>query len=139
MNELKVIGQFLAAIVYTCIFTGLMYVILVFPLAWFLSLSTKTMILVGIFLGGAIEALLFGLQFLLMMPYAWIVKKNIVSLVVSIGLILFNMTMNDINVWKTTASYGTEGVVVAVIITLIIVQTVGMVTFALVGLYFENR
>jgi hypothetical protein len=112
--------------------------IMVFPLAWFLSLNTKTMIIVGIFLGGIIETILFGLQFLLMMPYAWIVKKNIVALIVSIGLLLFFLIRSDVLVWKTTAHCGTEGVVVAIIITLMILQALGMTIYALVGMYSED-
>ncbi len=68
MKTLKSIGQILAAIVYTCIFTGLLYIILVLPLAWLLTLNTKVMILLLIILGGLLQALIFGAQVLLMMP-----------------------------------------------------------------------
>ena len=138
MKELKVVGQFLAAIVYTFLFAGLIYMIMVFPLAWFLSLNTKTMIIVGIFLGGIIETVLFGLQFILMIPYAWIVKKNIVALIVSIGLLLFFLIRADVLVWGTTSHCGTEGVIVAIIITLMILQALGMTIYALAGMYSEE-
>lgn len=138
MKELKIIGQFFAAIAYTCLFTGLMYLILVLPLGWFLSLSTKTMIIVGIFLGGIIEGIIIGLQFLLMSPYVWIVKKNIVALIISIGLILFNLIYNGVNVWKTAVSYGTEGVIVAIIISILIIQTLFMTIPVIIGFYTED-
>ena len=138
MKELKVIGQFFAAIVYTCLFTGIMYMLLVLPLSWFMTLKIKTMILVGIFFGGIIEYVIIGLQALLMIPYAWIIKNNIVALVISIGLILFNLIYNDVTVWRTTTSYGTEGIVVAVIITLLIAQTILTSIPAIMSLYKED-
>ena len=96
------------------------------------------MIASGIFFGGIIEYVIIGLQALLMIPYAWIIKNNIVALVISIGLILFNLIYNDVTVWRTTTSYGTEGIVVAVIITLLIAQTILTSIPAIMSLYKED-
>ena len=101
MRALKSIGQVLAAVVYTCLFTGLLYLILVLPLGWIISLETKTMILALIFLGGIIQALIVGAQVLLMIPYAWIVKKNIVALVISVGLMILILLLMTYRFGKT--------------------------------------
>ncbi len=138
MKALKSIGQVLAAIVYTCIFTGLLYLVLVLPLAWLLSLNTKVMILLLILLGGVLQFLIFGAQVLLMMPYGWIVKNNIVALVMSVGLMLFNLVHSDIMVWKSMSGHGTSGVVVAVIITVLIIEALFMAITGVVSVYSES-
>ena len=139
MKELKIFGQIIAAIVYTCLYTGLLYLILVMPMAWYLSLSTKAMILVAIFLGGIIEFVLIGAQVLIMMPYAWIVKENVVSLVVSIGLVLFNLVRSDIGVWKSVSGTGSTGIVIAVIITLLILQAIITTIYGLLSVYSSSK
>ena len=139
MKELKIFGQIIAAIVYTCLYTGLLYLILVMPMAWYLSLSTKAMILVAIFLGGIIEFVLIGAQVLIMMPYAWIVKENVVSLVVSIGLVLFNLIRSDIGVWKSVSGTGSTGIVIAVIITLLILQAIITTIYGLLSVYSSSK
>lgn len=98
MKALKSIGQVLAAVIYTCIFTGLLYMILVLPLAWLLTLKPVVLILVLVILGGFLQFVVFGLQTLLMVPYAWIVKNNVVALVISVGLMIFNLIRNDVAV-----------------------------------------
>lgn len=139
MKELKIFGQIIAAIVYTCLYTGLLYLILVMPMAWYLSLSTKAMILVAIFLGGIIEFVLIGAQVLIMMPYAWIVKENVVALVVSICLVLFNLVRSDIGVWKSVSGTGSTGIVIAVIITLLILQAIITTIYGLLSVYSSSK
>ena len=138
MKALKSIGQVLSAVVYTCLFTGLLYLILVLPFGWLISLKTKTMILALIFLGGIIQALIVGAQVLLMMPYAWIVKNNIVALVISVGLMIFNLTFNDIQVWRNSLDHGTTGIIIAVIITLMIVEALIFSIIGIISSYTEQ-
>ena len=140
MKPLKQIGQVLAAIVYTCIFTGLLYLTLVLPIGWLLSLNTKMMILAVIVLGGIIQGIIFGLQVVLMMPYMWIVKKNIVALVISIGLILFNLIANDVQVWRTaTADGGRTGIVLAIIISVLILEALVTSIYGVVEAYMQSK
>ncbi|MBO4588405.1 MAG: hypothetical protein J5711_05835 [Bacteroidales bacterium] len=138
MKTIKQIGQVLAAIVYTCLYTGLVYLIIVLPMAWYLSLSTKMMILVFVFLGGILEYLLIGLNVFLLMPYGWIVKNNIVALIVSLVLVITNFVLNDIMVWRSTYEYGTTGIIIAIVITLLIVQAISMIIWAIYACY-ENQ
>lgn len=139
MKTLKSIGQVLVAIVYTCIFTGLLYMVLVLPLAWLLTLNTKVMILLLILLGGVLQFLIFGAQVLLMMPYGWIVKNNVVALVTSIGLMLFNLIRSDVMVWQSMSGHGTSAVVVAIIITVLIVEALFMSITGIISVYSESK
>lgn len=140
MKPLKQIGQVLAAIVYTCIFTGLLYLTLVLPIGWLLSLNTKMMILAVIVLGGIIQGIVFGLQVVLMMPYMWIVKNNVVALVISIGLILANLIANDVQIWKVTAADGGKtGIVLAIIITILILEALITSISGVVGTYMQSK
>lgn len=138
MKTLKPIGQVLAAFVYTCLYTGLLYLILVLPIALYLSLSTKMMVLVAILAGGIIEGILIGAQVLIMMPYAWIVRNNMVALIVSICLVLFNLIRSDVMVWQSVQGHGTSGIVIAVIITLLILQAIITTIIGLVSVHSEN-
>lgn len=139
MKALKSIGQVLAAIVYTCIFTGLLYMITVLPLAWLLTLKTAVMILVLIILGGLIQFVVIGAQTLLLMPYMWIVKNNIVSLVISIGLMSFNLIRSDVIVWQGVSGHGRSAVVIAVIITILIAEALIGSVFSVISLYSESK
>lgn len=139
MKSLKAIGQVLAAIVYTCIFTGLLYMITVLPLAWLLTLRPVVLIIVLFLFGGLIQGVVFGLQTLIMMPYFWIVKNNVVSLIVSVGLILFNIVRNDVAVWKSLSGQGGSAIVIAVIITLLLVEALFMSIVGVVSSYSESR
>lgn len=139
MKELKVVGQVLAAIVYTCIFTGLLYLITVLPLAWFLTLHPVVLILVLVFLGGFLQFVVFGLQTLLLMPYAWIVKNNVVALVISVGLIFFNIIRNDVAVWKAMLGQGRSAIVIAVIITLLLAEVLFTSAFGVIGMYSDSK
>lgn len=139
MKELKVIGQVLAAIAYTCIFTGLLYMILVLPLAWLLTLRPVVLILVLFLLGGFLQFVIFGLQTLLMMPYAWIVKNNVVALVISVGLMLFNLIRSDVRVWQSLLGQGSSAIVIAVIITILIAEALIMSVYGVIGMYSESK
>lgn len=139
MKELKVIGQVLAAIVYTCIFTGLLYMILVLPLAWLLTLRPVVLILVLFLLGGFIQFVIFGLQTLLMVPYAWIVKNNVVALVISVGLMVFNLIRNDVAVWQSMLGQGRSAIVIAVIITILIAEALIMSVVGVISTYSESK
>lgn len=139
MKALKAIGQVLAAVIYTCIFTGLLYMILVLPLAWLLTLKPVVLILVLVMLGGLLQFVIFGLQTLLMLPYAWIVKNNVVALVISVGLMIFNLIRNDVAVWQSMLGQGRSAVVIAVIITILNVEALIMSVVGVISTYSESK
>lgn len=138
MKMLKEIGQVLAAIIYTCLFTGLIYLITVLPVAWLMSLSTKMMILVLLLIGGLLQGVIFGLQVLLMMPFYWIVKNNLVALIISIGLTVFNLVANDVRVWQSVAGQGGAAIVAGVIITGLIVEVLFMSIYGVIAAYHNE-
>lgn len=139
MKALKSTGQVLAAIVYTCIYTGLLYMILVLPLTWLLTLKTAVMILTLVILGGIIQFVIIGAHTLLLMPYMWIVKNNVVALVISICLMLFNLIRSDVTVWKSVLGHGSSAVVVAVIITVFIVEALISSIISVLSLYSDSK
>ena len=124
MKALKAIGQVLAAVLYTCVFTGLLYLVLVMPLAWVLTLKPFWMVVVILLLGGILQGLIIMAQTFLMMPYVWIVKGNVVALVISIGLLLFNLGRSDVLVWQSSTGHGFWPIVFAVIATVLIVEAI---------------
>lgn len=134
MKTLKAIGQVLSSLVYTYVYTWLMYLILIFPLTWILSLNTKIMILVLILFGGIIQALIMLAQTFVMLPYAWIVKNNKAALYLSIALILILFIRWDVNIWQNMLGLGTSAIVVAVIATVFIIEAIIMSIVGLVGM-----
>jgi hypothetical protein len=113
--------------------------LLIFPTAWFMTLSTKTMILVAIFLGGIIEGILVGANVLLLMPYYWIVNNNIVAVVVSIILLIFSLGRAGVLLWKNLSDYGTTGTIVSVIVTLLLVQGIITAVFGILSAYKDEK
>ena len=139
MKGLKSIGQVLAAVAYSCLYTGLIYLITVFPIAWLMSFDTKVIVLIVIFLGGLIQFLIFGLQALLTMPYYWIVKNNIVALIISIGLIVFNLVRSDVLLWQNVSGQGRTAIVVGVIITLLLLEALWASIYGVIMAYAQGE
>ena len=139
MKAVKYIGQIIAAILYTCLFTGIMYLIIVLPLGWILSLSTWLMILLFIFLGGLIQAIQTTLVSYASIPYIWIVKKNIVSLSLSILLIVFNMFRSCVMLWNDLSKQGVIAIVFAIVVTIIIILFIVGSVSGIIGYYNETK
>lgn len=131
MKELKIVGQVIAAIAYTCLFTGLMYMLFMLPLSWLLTLKPVILILVLVIFGGLMQFVFFGLQTILLMPYSWIVKDNKVSFWISVALIIFNLIRSDVMVWKSLLGNGVSAVAIALIITALIIE---IIIFSIIGI-----
>lgn len=117
MKIIKGLGQILASIIYTPIYTALMYLVIVFPLSWIMSLSFWKMLLAFIVLGGVIEFCIILLQTIGLLPYKWIVKDNKVALVLSILLCVVLPLFNVYALWNSLLGQGTFAVVVAIVLT----------------------
>ena len=138
MKVLKFIGQILAAVFYTCIFTGIMYYIIVLPLAFVLTLPWWG-IMLFIFLGGGIlEGIISLLCGAGLVPYTWISNNNIVSTMISILLILFNVGVNIYRVWQFLWGNGTLAIVFGVVVTVMLLQFIYASIFGIYGLYQES-
>ena len=139
MNILKYLAQIVASIVYSNLFTGLMYLIIVLPIAWVLSLPWWGILLVIVLGGGIIEGIISLLQVLGIMPYTWIVKNNTTALVLSILIILFNLGRSTFVLWKSLIGQGTLAIILAIVFTGLIIQLVFSVIPALITFKNEER
>lgn len=124
MRAIKYLAQILTALVYTPIYTGVMYLAIVFPVTWIISLSTWKMILALLFLSGLIEGIIMLLQMLGLLPYSWIVKDNKISLAISVGLCVVLPLYNIYSVWRIIWGHGSWAIVAGLIITFMILQFV---------------
>lgn len=134
MNTLKYVGQVLSSIIYTPIYTGVMYLLIVFPFMWIVTLSFWKMVIAVIVLGGIIEGVVMLLQTLGILPYSWIVKNNRVALFISIALCVLLSLYNVYALWKALIGFGAFGIISAIILSLMILQFVfgsitGMLSF----------
>lgn len=136
---MKYLGQVLSALVYTPIYTGIMYFAIVFPVSWVLSLSFWKMIIAFLVLGGIIEGLIVGLQTLGLFPFAWIVKNNKVAFGISTGLCVIFPILNIIAIWREFIGYGAVGIIASIIITLMLLQFIYGSVISLYGLKVEGN
>lgn len=139
MNILKFIGQVLAAIIYTCIFTGIMYYVIVLPLAFVLTLPWWGILLFILIGGGIIEGIISLLCGLGLFPYAWIVKKNVVATVVSTFLILSNVGINIYRVWSVISGNGVLAVIFGIMVTVMLLQFIYASLTSIWGLYNVDK
>ncbi len=119
---MKWIAQVLGSIVYTFIFSALMYILMVWPIAWFLDLSGFWKVMVIFVFAGIIQALITTVQVFATMPYVWLLKENIVATILSIGILAVNLVLNAINVWKECVGNGFWMIVLAIIITVLLLE-----------------
>ena len=114
----KIVGQILASILYTALFSGLMYLLIVLPLAWIVSLPVWAMVLFLLFGCPIIFGLIHLAQEYAAYPFSWIVKENPVSLVLSIGILAFCVVRSTIYLWQMNGGAGFWPAVVCVVATI---------------------
>lgn len=131
---MKYLGQILTAILYTPLYTGAMYLAILLPFSWVMSLSFWKMVVAILFLGGLIEGFIAVLQTIGLMPFIWIVKNNKVSFWLSVGLCIIFPILNVISLWRVFLHYGTMGVITAIILTIMFLQFVYGSVLSLCGL-----
>lgn len=134
MKVMKSLGQVLAALIYTPLYTGIMYVAILLPFSWVMSLSFWKMIIAFIVLGGLIEGLITFLQMVGLMPFAWIVKNNKFAFGISTGLCVLFPILNIISLWRSFLGHGTMGVIIAIVLSLMLIQFVYGSVLSLCGL-----
>lgn len=139
MSALKFLGQILASVVYTSIFTGIMYLVIVFPLAYIISLPWWGILLVMMFFGGLIQGLIHILAGSGMLPYMWIVNKNIVATIISVVLILINVGSNMIRVWSAIGGGGTWAFIFGLAVSVLLIEFIVMSIFGITAIYSESK
>lgn len=137
MKVLKGIGQILASLVYTPLYTGIMYLVIVLPTIWIITLSFWKMLLAIVVLGGIIEALITLLQALGLLPYSWITKNNKVAYVTSIILCVVLPLYNIFKLWSSMLGHGTLGIIVALILSGFLLQFIFVSLYGIYGIKNE--
>ena len=132
MKALKYIGQILSALIYSPIYTGIMYYVIVIPFVWVVSLPFWKMILAFLFLGSIVEGIILVMQSFGAYPFSWIVKDNKVSLCISVLLCILFPLWNIYTLWKILLEHGTMGIVTAIILSGLLLQFVFGTVLALV-------
>lgn len=135
MKTVKYIGQILASLVYTPIYIFILYCLVVFPFAWWISLSVKWMIVTFIFLSGAIEGLIFLVKFLGFLPFAWILDENKCAVWISAAICVLLPINYLYNAWVRLLELDTRGIIAAVIISLLMLHSVLMTISAMFSEY----
>ena len=134
MKVLKGVGQILASLVYTPLYTGIMYLVIVLPTIWIITLSFWKMLLAIVVLGGIIEALITLLQALGLLPYSWITKNNKVAYVTSIILCVVLPLYNIFKLWSSMLGHGTLGIIVALILSGFLLQFIFVSLYGIYGI-----
>lgn len=134
MDCIKKIGQILASLIYTPLYTCIMYMAIVIPIVWIVTLSFWKMLAVLIIFSGILEGLVLLLQFLGLMPFSWIVRENKVSFWISVILCICLPICNVISLWKILLEHGDSGIVAAILMTLMFIQFIYGSILSLYGL-----
>lgn len=122
MNVIKYIAQVLSALIYTPIYTGLMYIIILFPTMWILDLSLGKMVLAIIFFGAILEGIVMLLQIIGLTPFMWINKNNKTAFIISTILCAIPPFLNIISIWMVCVKYGVRGFIAAIILSILLLQ-----------------
>ena len=139
MSALKFLGQILASVVYTFIYTGIMYLVIVFPLAYIISLPWWGILLVMMFFGGLLQGLIHILAGSGILPYMWIVNKNIVATIISVVLILINVGSNMVRVWSAIGGGGTWAFIFGLAVSALLIEFIVMSIFGITAIYSESK
>ena len=138
MSIIKYISQLIGAFVYANIFSLILYVVTVLPLAFVLSLQAWQIIILIILFGGFLEFLQHTIIALSTVPFHWIVKGSLTALICAIGLIVYNVARNIYNVWIMSIGNGNMAVFVAIIITLFLLKFIIFSSLYFIKIYSSS-
>ena len=119
---MKYVLQILASLVYSYLYTAIMYIVVVLPLAYIISLPWWGMLLVIFFAGGIIEGLTNLLGGIGSVPFFWIVKKNVVAKFLSICVVVSNLGYCTITMWKHIWGNGFWAIILGIVVTIMMFQ-----------------
>lgn len=137
MKLIKYIGQVLAAVIYTCILTGIMFTVITIPLAFILSLPWWGILIAVLLFGSIMEGIVMLIGSIGISPYVWIAKNNIIATSVSIILVLLNIGINVYRLWVTNSINGFWQVVFCIIASLLLLQFIFVAISGIVAAYKE--
>lgn len=136
---LKYLAQILSAIIYTPIYAGLIYIIIVIPAMWLVTLSFGKMLCLVLLFSGLYEGCLSVLKVLGILPYAWILRENKIALGISISLCLLVTLYNGYILWKVLLGYGGGGIALGIILSLFLLQFLILSELGYIGIYKDNK
>lgn len=138
MKAIKYLSQILAALIYTPLYTGIMYLVIVFPVLLIVHLTTWKMMLAFIFLGGILEGIIYFLQVIGIVPFTWIVRNNRVSLWISVAVCVLLPLYNIVSLFMILSKYGGFGIFTAIVLTGILLQFICISFVGIISVKGEN-
>lgn len=139
MDFFKRIGQVLASFLYTPLYTGCMYLLFVLPTMWAASLSFWKMLFAILIIGGIAESCILFLQSFGLIPFVWIVKKNKISLSVSMALCVIFPLYDIFSLWRVLLEHRVRGVLVALFLSVLLLQFIFTSVLRILNFYEETR
>lgn len=140
MKVLKYLGQLVAALIYTPLYTQIMYLVTAIPVIWIATLSFWKMVMALIIVSAIIEGVIVALQILGLMPYAWISKGNKVAMGISVTICTLLTLYNIYKVWSILLQYGgASAIIIAIIISGLLLQFLYISVFGIIGMAEETK
>lgn len=119
---MKKFAQVLGSIVYTYLFSALMYVMMALPLLLFSDVSWKVLFLV-VFIG-VVQGFVTVVQIYATLPFVWLLRNNAVATYLSVGILIYNTIWYIVHVWKSSLGNGTWMVIFAIIASVLLLEVV---------------
>ncbi len=138
MNALKYLGQIVAALLYTRVCAIIAYAITVLPATWLLSLSWWHFLLTVIIAGGILETIFFVLWNVIMFPFIWIVRRNIVSLILCILSFVYKAFDYIIYIWKFEHE-GSWRFICLLILSSIVLLIFSLAAYSCIAVYADSK
>lgn len=131
MKVVKYIAQIISALLYTGLFIGIVNLLIVFPIAWYLSLSTFWKVVIFLFGTTTIISVISAVVSLSTLPYRWICKENIVSALISEAYLLCRLITLWIGTWKV--NYGDDGLsmLVCIFVSIVLLYAIGYMSITI--------
>lgn len=128
---MKKIAQILGGIIYTALFSAVLYILIVFPILWILDLPKSWGFVVILLFAGVIQGLIGLVESFAIMPYHWLLKQNIVSTILSIGMLGFLIVRYIIIIWEICHG----DIIFAIVLSVLLVETLVFSIIGMIGFY----
>lgn len=131
MKVVKYIAQITSALLYTGLFIGIVNLLIVFPIAWYLSLSTFWKVVIFLFGTTTIISVISAVVSLSTLPYRWICKENIVSALISEAYLLCRLITLWIGTWKVNYGGDWLSMLVCIFVSIVLLYAIGYMSITI--------
>ena len=131
MKVVKYIAQITSALLYTGLFIGIVNLLIVFPIAWYLSLSTFWKVVIFLFGTTTIISVISVVVSLSTLPYRWICKENIVSALISEAYLLCRLITLWIGTWKVNYGGDWLSMLVCIFVSIVLLYAIGYMSITI--------